>query len=64
MTELERCEAEICGHEANRRVGHRDVPGLFCALIDWRAHYLWLVVAEKAKEAKKRYRARYRFGIR
>ena len=36
MTELERCEEEIREHEANLRAGHKDVVGLFRALLDWR----------------------------
>ena len=36
MTELERCDEEIREHEANLRAGHKDVVGLFRALLDWR----------------------------
>ena len=36
MTELERCDEQIREHEANLRSGHKDVAGLFRALLDWR----------------------------
>jgi hypothetical protein len=36
MTELERCDEEIREHEANLRAGHKDVVGLYRALLDWR----------------------------
>ena len=43
MTELERCDAEIREHEANLRSGHRDVAGLFRALLDWRTERRLLI---------------------
>ena len=43
MTELERCDAEIREHEANLRAGHKDVAGLFRALLDWRAEHRLLI---------------------
>jgi hypothetical protein len=52
MTELEHCEAEIREQEANRRAGHKDVPGLVRALIDWRADSLWRLVAEKGERSQ------------
>jgi len=36
MNELERCDEQIREHEANLRSGHKDVAGLFRALLDWR----------------------------
>ena len=36
MTELERCDEQIREHEANLRSGHKDVAGLYRALLDWR----------------------------
>ena len=36
MTELERCDEQIREHEANLRSGHKDVAGLYSALLDWR----------------------------
>jgi len=35
MTELERCDEEIREHEANLRAGHKDVVGLYRALLEW-----------------------------
>ena len=36
MTELELCDEQIREHEANLRSGHKDVAGLYSALLDWR----------------------------
>ena len=36
MTELEYCDEQIREHEANLRSGHKDVAGLYRALLDWR----------------------------
>ncbi len=49
MTELERCDAEIREHEANLRSGHKDVAGLFRALLDWRTERR-LLMAEKEND--------------
>ena len=43
MTELERCDAEIREHEANLRAGHKDVVGLYRALLDWRTERRLLI---------------------
>ena len=43
VTELERCDAEIREHEANLRAGHKDVAGLFRALLDWRTERRLLI---------------------
>ena len=51
MTELERCDEEIRKNEANLRTGHRDVPGLFRALLDWRPERRLLIDSgEKSSE--------------
>ena len=51
MTELERCEKEIQEHEANLRIGRRDVAGLFRALLDWRTERRLLIESgEKSSE--------------
>ena len=43
MTELERCDEEIQEHEANLCTGHKDVTGLFRALLDWRTERRLLI---------------------
>jgi hypothetical protein len=51
MTELERCDEEIRDHEANLRTGHKDVAGLFRALLDWRSERRLLIeLGEKSSE--------------
>ena len=51
MTELERCDGEIQEHEANLRTGHKDVVGLFRALLDWRTERRLLIeLGEKSSE--------------
>ena len=47
MTELERCNAEIREHEANLRSGHKDVAGLFRALLDWRVERRLLIEGDE-----------------
>jgi hypothetical protein len=49
MTELQRCDAELREHEANLRAGHKDVAGLFRALLDWRTEHR-LLIAEKEND--------------
>jgi hypothetical protein len=46
--EIERCQSEIAGIEAQLRSGHRDVQGLLLALSDWHAE-LRLVEREALK---------------
>ena len=43
MTELERCDEEIRDHEGKLRTGHKDVAGLFRALLDWRTERRLLI---------------------
>ena len=43
MTELERCDKEVRDHEAKLRTGHKDVTGLFRALLDWRTERRLLI---------------------
>jgi hypothetical protein len=43
--EVERCQSEIAGIEAQLRSGHRDLHGLLLALTDWHAE-LRLLLAE------------------
>jgi hypothetical protein len=43
MTELERCDEEVRDHEAKLRAGHKDVAGLFRALLDWRTERRLLI---------------------
>jgi hypothetical protein len=47
MTELERCDEEIRDHEANLRTGHKDVAGIFRALLDWREERRLLIESGK-----------------
>ena len=51
MTELERCDEEIRDHEGKLRTGHKDVAGLFRALLDWRTERRLLIESvEKGSE--------------
>ena len=51
MTELERCDEEIRDHEAKLHTSHKDVAGLFRALLDWRTERRLLIESgEKSSE--------------
>ena len=52
MTELERCDEEIRDHEANLRGGHKDVIGLYRALLDWRTERRLLMCGTDNGEAR------------
>jgi hypothetical protein len=49
--EIQRCQSEIAGIEAQLRSGHRDLQGLLLALTDWHAE-LRLLQREALKSRK------------